>query len=76
MITALEITDSGVVYEKDGAVHTAPGTAFYAIGMRADEAAYLALYNKAPHVAFVGDCKRVGKVDGAIQGGYFAALDA
>jgi 2,4-dienoyl-CoA reductase-like NADH-dependent reductase (Old Yellow Enzyme family)/thioredoxin reductase len=73
---AVEITDSGVVYEKDGKTHTAEGgSVFYAVGMRADESLYLELSAKAPSVALVGDGKRVGKVDGAVHGGFFAALD-
>ena len=73
---AIEVTSDGVTYEKDGATFIARGgTIFYAIGMRADEDAYMALHNKAAQVTIVGDCKRVGKVDGAVQGGYFAALD-
>jgi 2,4-dienoyl-CoA reductase-like NADH-dependent reductase (Old Yellow Enzyme family)/thioredoxin reductase len=73
---AVEITDGGVIYEKDGKTLTAGGgSVFYAVGMRADESLYLELYAKAPSVTLVGDGKRVGKVDGAVHGGFFAALD-
>ncbi|MDR3209185.1 MAG: FAD-dependent oxidoreductase [Oscillospiraceae bacterium] len=76
MARALEITGSGVVFEKDGATLTASGnTALYAVGMRPREAVYLNFYSSAPFVTPVGDCRRVGKVDGAVQGGYFAAMD-
>jgi len=36
---------------------------------------YFDLYNKAPAVTLVGDAKKVGKVDGAIHTGFFAAMD-
>jgi pyruvate/2-oxoglutarate dehydrogenase complex dihydrolipoamide dehydrogenase (E3) component len=73
---AVEVTDKGVVYEKDGTTAVAPGgSVFYAVGMKAEEGPYLELCAKAPLVAIAGDCKSVGKVDGAVHGGYFAALD-
>ncbi|MDR0839637.1 MAG: FAD-dependent oxidoreductase [Oscillospiraceae bacterium] len=72
----LEVTDGGVTYEKDGATVVAAGdTVLYAVGMRSNELAYFDLYSKAPFVALVGDGKKVGKVDGAVHGGFFAALD-
>jgi NADPH-dependent 2,4-dienoyl-CoA reductase/sulfur reductase-like enzyme len=71
-----EITDKGVVYEKDGKEITARGdTVLYAVGMRSNDLPYYDLYNKAPFVATVGDCRKVGKVDGAIHSGFFAGLD-
>jgi 2,4-dienoyl-CoA reductase-like NADH-dependent reductase (Old Yellow Enzyme family)/thioredoxin reductase len=71
-----EVTDGGVVYSKGGETFTAQGgTVLYAVGMRSDEGAYFDLYDKAPFVEHVGDCKKVGKVDGAIHGGFFAAMD-
>ena len=70
-----EITDSGVVYEKDGQTITITAdSAFYAVGMRCRERTYFELYDKAPFVTLIGDAKKVGKVDGAIHSGYFAAM--
>ena len=71
-----EIAANEVKYEKDGAAITAGGdTVLYAVGMRSVNDAYFDLYDKAPLVAMVGDASKVGKVDGAIHSGYFAALD-
>ena len=71
-----EIQKGGVIYEKDGADHTVQGdTILYAVGMVSDEETYFDLYNKAPYVVPVGDCLKVGKVDGAIHSAYFAAMD-
>ena len=71
-----EVTDAGVVYEKDGETITIPAdNALYAVGMRSRERPYFYLYDKAPFVTAIGDAKKVGKVDGAIHGGYFAAMD-
>ncbi|MDR3277637.1 MAG: FAD-dependent oxidoreductase [Oscillospiraceae bacterium] len=72
----LEVTDGGVKYEKDGqTVMAASDTTLYAVGMKSDEESYFKLYDKAPFVTQIGDCKKVGKVDGAIHSGFFAALD-
>ena len=72
----LEVTDKGVVYEKDGKSVTAPAdTVLYAVGMRPREGAFFDLYDKATFIALVGDAKKPGKVDGAIHGGFFAAMD-
>jgi 2,4-dienoyl-CoA reductase-like NADH-dependent reductase (Old Yellow Enzyme family)/thioredoxin reductase len=71
-----EIQKDGVVYEKDGKTQKASGgTVLYAVGMRSNEAPYFDLYDKAPFVSIVGDAKKVGKVDGAVHGGYFAGRD-
>ena len=71
-----EVTDTSVVYEKDGETITIPAdTVLYATGMRSRERAYFYLYDKAPFVIQIGDAKKVGKVDGAIHSGYFAAMD-
>ena len=70
-----EITESGVIYEKDGGTITVPAdTVFYAVGMRAHERPYFYLYDKAPFVTQIGDAKSVGKVDGAIHSAFFAAM--
>ena len=59
------VTESGVVYEKDGKEQTVPAdSVFYAVGMRPAERLYFDLYDKVPFVYEAGDCKKVGKVDG------------
>ena len=71
-----EVTDSGVIYEKDGEERIVPcDTALYAVGMKQNDELYFTLYDKAPSVMQIGDCKKVGKVDGAVHTGFFAALD-
>jgi NADH dehydrogenase FAD-containing subunit len=71
-----EVTANGVIYEKDGKDCLASGdTILYAVGMKPHDAPYFALYNKAPAVYLAGDCKKVGKVDGAVHTGFFAAMD-
>jgi 2,4-dienoyl-CoA reductase-like NADH-dependent reductase (Old Yellow Enzyme family)/thioredoxin reductase len=71
-----EVSADGVVYEKDGLKLNVPAdTVLYAVGMRSRQDEYFALCGKAPHVALIGDAKKVGKVDGAVHSGYFAAMD-
>ncbi len=71
-----EVTDSGVVYKKDGVEYTAEGdTVFYAVGMKPNDQPYFELYDKAPSVYEIGDCKKIGKIDGAVHSGFFAAMD-
>ena len=71
-----EITSGGVQYTKDGNECFAKGgTVLYAVGMHKDESIYFDLYDKAPAVYITGDCAKVGKVDGAVHDGFFAALD-
>jgi 2,4-dienoyl-CoA reductase-like NADH-dependent reductase (Old Yellow Enzyme family)/thioredoxin reductase len=73
---AREVTDAGVTYEKDGKQHfTAGNTVLYATGMMPYDAPYFDLYDKAPVVYLAGDCKKAGKVDGAVHSGFFAAMD-
>lgn len=70
-----EITPAGVRYTKDGEeLVAAADTVLYATGMKPNDEVYFELAAKAPHVVMVGDCKVVGKVSGAIHGGYFAAM--
>jgi len=72
----IEVISGGVVYEKDGVKLVAESNVIlYAVGMKSNEEPYFELYSKAPSVVQVGDCKKVGKVAGAIHSGYFAALD-
>ncbi|SHH86384.1 2,4-dienoyl-CoA reductase [Sporobacter termitidis DSM 10068] len=71
-----EVTSAGVRYDKDGKEYLAPGdTILYAVGMKPYDQPYFELYDKAPAVYEAGDCKKVGKVDGAIHSGFFAAMD-
>jgi len=71
-----EITDSGVVYEKDGdSISIDADTVLYSVGMRPSGRTFFELYDKAPFVTIVGDAKKPGKVDGAIHSGFFAAMD-
>jgi 2,4-dienoyl-CoA reductase-like NADH-dependent reductase (Old Yellow Enzyme family)/thioredoxin reductase len=71
-----EVTKNEVKYMKDGKERTAEGdTILYAVGMKSNEQPYFDLYDKAPFVYEIGDCKKVGKVDGAIHSGFFAAMD-
>ncbi|NLB28802.1 MAG: FAD-dependent oxidoreductase, partial [Clostridiales bacterium] len=73
---ATEVTSDGVKYTKGGAECFAKGgTVFYAVGMHKDERVYFDLYDKAPAVYIIGDCADVGKVDGAVHSGFFAAMD-
>ena len=75
-VNVLEVTDSGVIFEKDGVTETLPADSIlYAVGMRPLERTYFELYDKAPFVTIIGDARKAGKVDGAIHGGYFAAMD-
>ena len=72
----LEITKNGVVYEKDGEMHNLKsGSTFYAVGMKPCDGLYFDLAAVGTRVAIAGDCKKVGKVAGAVHSGYFAALD-
>jgi 2,4-dienoyl-CoA reductase-like NADH-dependent reductase (Old Yellow Enzyme family)/thioredoxin reductase len=71
-----EVTSGGVTYDKDGREYTVEGdTILYAVGMTPNEQPYFDLYNEAPFVYEAGDCKKIGKVDGAIHTGFFAAMD-
>ncbi len=71
-----EVKEHCVTYEKDGTVLSACGdTILYAVGMQSENRVYFDLAGKAPHVQMIGDCKKVGKVDGCIHSGFFAAMD-
>ncbi|NLM46885.1 MAG: FAD-dependent oxidoreductase [Firmicutes bacterium] len=72
----LEVADGSVRYEKDGRESEVECDAvYYATGMISNTQPYLELADTAPFVIPVGDCRRAGKIDGAIHSGYFAALD-
>jgi pyruvate/2-oxoglutarate dehydrogenase complex dihydrolipoamide dehydrogenase (E3) component len=71
-----EITADGVVYEKDNILLRAAGdTVLYAVGMRSEHGPYLAMHDKAETVLEIGDCRKVGKLDGAVHSAFFAAMD-
>ena len=71
-----EVSAGGVSYTKDGEERfVRGGTVLYAVGMHKDERIYFDLYDKAPAVYIAGDCAKVGKVDGAVHDGFFAAMD-
>jgi len=71
-----EITKSGVSYEKDGKeIFAKADSVFYAVGMQSNDRLYFDLQGEALFVDMIGDCKKVGKVTGAIHSGYFSALD-
>ena len=71
-----EITDTGVVYEKDGASVTLPcDTVLYAVGMASDRKLYFDLAGSGEKTALAGDARKVGKVSGAVHDGFFAAMD-
>jgi 2,4-dienoyl-CoA reductase-like NADH-dependent reductase (Old Yellow Enzyme family)/thioredoxin reductase len=71
-----EVTGSGVLYSKDGREYTVEGdTILYAVGMKSFDRPYFDLYDKAPSVCEIGDCRKVGKIDGAVHSGFFTAMD-
>ncbi len=71
-----EVTDSGVIYEKDGETITAPADlVLYAVGMKSRDDLYDAISELDVRLAIVGDCQKVGKVTGAVHSGFFAAMD-
>ena len=71
-----EVTGTGVVYEKGGETVTVQAdTVIYAVGQRPREGVFFDLYDKASFISLVGDAKKPGKVDGAVHGGFFAAMD-
>jgi len=71
-----EITDDGVAYEKDGKTCTVKGDrVFYGLGLAKNNSLYFELADKAETVVMIGDCHKLGKVDGAVHSAYFAAMD-
>ncbi|MBR6812371.1 MAG: FAD-dependent oxidoreductase [Oscillospiraceae bacterium] len=71
-----EITDSGVVYEKDGKTEIANADiVLYAVGMKSCDELYFDLAKQEAKIAIIGDSKKPGKVTGAVHDGFFAALD-
>lgn len=78
--TCREISQEGVLVEKDGAQQLlVADTVIYSVGMRSRTAQAEALEKAAKalgitQVMTIGDCRRPGKVGDAIPDGYLAAL--
>ena len=72
----LEIRRDAVVYEKDGERVTLPcDCVYYAVGMRSEDSLYEELAALGLRLSIAGDCKKPGKVSGAVHSGFFAAMD-
>jgi len=72
----VEIKANSVLYEKNGERVELPCDAvYYAVGMRSANALFMELANTGKRLSIVGDCKKVGKVSGAVHSGFFAAMD-
>ena len=71
----LEVTDEGVVVEKDGVKEVlAADTVIDAFGVRPKRAEADAIFNKYGHItALIGDCEHTAQIGEAVRGGYFAA---
>jgi hypothetical protein len=65
-----------VVYEKDGSSETLKcDSVYYAVGMRSEDSLYTELASLGIRISLAGDCKKTGKVSGAVHSGFFAAMD-
>ena len=65
-----------MVYEKDGKTETLPCECVYsAVGMRSEDSLYTELAALGIRITMAGDCKKTGKVSGAVHSGFFAAMD-
>ena len=66
----------GFTYEKDGVKETLScDTVYYAVGMRSRDGLFEELAPLGIRLSMAGDCKKPGKVAGAVHSGYFAAMD-
>ena len=71
-----EIRGDAVVYEKDGKTETLKcDCVYYAVGMRSEDSLYTELASLGIRISAAGDCKKTGKVSGAVHSGFFAAMD-
>ena len=71
-----EIRPDAVVYEKDGeSVTLKCESVYYAVGMRSVDGLYEELAPLGVRISAAGDCKKTGKVSGAVHSGFFAAMD-
>ena len=48
---------------------------YYAVGMRSEDSLYMDLASLGIRISAAGDCKKPGKVSGAVHSGFFAAMD-
>lgn len=73
--TVKEITEAGVVCEKDGKEFLVEAdTVVCAVGFRAPYDKVDALCDKVDEYYIIGDCKKVGQIYDAINNGYYSAL--
>ena len=71
-----EILKDAVIYEKDGRRETLTcDGVYYAVGMRSEDSLYMELAALGVRMSAAGDCKKPGKVAGAVHSGFFAAMD-
>ena len=71
-----EIKNGEVVFELDGKTETAKcDTVLYAVGMKPQNSLYFELAQQSARLTIVGDCKKTGKIGGAVHSGFFAAMD-
>ena len=71
-----EIRRDAVVYEKGGETVTLScDCVYYAVGMRSEDSLYAELAPLGIRITAAGDCKKTGKVSGAVHSGFFAAMD-
>ena len=71
------VTDAGlVVTRKDGSEETIPcDSVINAVGYKSDDSLFLELFDTAPVVQMMGDCRKPGKVKNASSDGHYMALD-
>ena len=73
---AVEITDSGVVYEKDGSLLETPAdTVVLACGLEPNKNAIAAFKEMMPDVVVVGDARRVGNIFAANMDAFDVAVE-
>ena len=71
-----EIRSDAVIYEKEGRSETLLcDCVYYAVGMRSEDSLYTDLLPLGIRISTAGDCKKTGKVSGAVHSGFFAAMD-
>ena len=73
-VSELEITEEGVVVEKNGRQTIAADHVLVAVGLKPNRALYDQLKEAGVKVIAVGDCGKVGKIYDAIHSGYKAGL--
>lgn len=69
----VEFSDGGIVLEnKDGRQELAADTCIIALGTRPNAALAKEILDKYVNAQMVGDCRKIGQVGEAVQGGFFA----